>query len=1219
MRLLQVKKATRPSLDGMTKSKLAKGVFGSRRRSNVLFFSPLTLNLTAELRSLLVPLLCTTRAYTPISNYTSVPERRFEKVLHDAEEAQTLWAEKLPVGSVEEAVRWWLRFGNNPVVHAAGLPSQAPPGTTSSPFGFIEDYVGTNLITSTESHREESTRFWVHYFERRGGTQLRLYRRTASNHLGSARAEGEGFQDEADDPQTHWEQDTFFMEMAYLSERHLKFKGRTLAALEKAIWVTPQATVGDDVKKYLDFFDAQQQQRPPGFFLPLPIPSIWFYEGERREAWAKAYISIAQEAYQFFQSTLAKCQSLRPAALGIIATQWRRINEILVARHARQEAAGIMMVGSGSSASPASSGWCESELEREQRSVEEGIFDPEDMLDDSEAWKAEHEQVMALAAAPLTLEDGTPLCTLEDFWRHAIRREAFETLHVLTDDGLRGVAAASRSLLLQEMPYKEVLEQLVLSLEKGSVDIAAAVFQPQFNTAWCKWSYAKFGASSIAQHTHVARRRLLYHYAASAEEVASTAALYFSTKPLSSRLDYASPYGFRRSLAALCGAHGVERMRVLQRPLLTSSAYLALAEDQIRDVCRAAASDFGKARRQRDAALRRRVAHHPSGIPPLTNLQLFELGSELLEGGEESKPFREPFSPASLVQRDKIVSRWPLGGRKVLTYAWEELPALLKLRELRRAGPLTTERAAGLLRLQKSVRLEVTLWRQVGAEERANQRRAEEVEAARVEALRVASPSLMELHSYAVSLYDRWQGSSAALVPGEQDREAESEVESEQWQFVALLHDCLSLDEDGVAVVDLPMIRPGDPMKTPILPGTYRLRLRGFDSGLHSPFVPLGGSGSHPGLCAEAFTPAFEVFDAVSPILQPYTESSGVSAIPRADYMSVCRALREAGVSVSLRVEFEGGQGLTPAGDCPVERFRHLLEESSLGGWRESTTEFQREIEPRCEAFWSLFHPGSTEEEWASSRYEVLQEAVKTPQRDWWASDRVLRDSVPLGPAGPVPGLADSPDPMTAVAAHRYGVELCSLLPSIGRSHPPVKAEAPQESTLSAVCEVNGRGEIRRLEWESGETSPPKRSPAVVRETSLHLEKALDLALSAVTAAQDRHAVATMMKLGPLEKELQVMSFCGADGLEMGGKYARTYCYAVEKAKQAIADSTAAGRETIGVRDEEKERVSEGEHVDRFASTTHPEQRKTRFVPRTTLSGQNIEDPTPDQESTWGR
>lgn len=139
--------------------------------------------------------------------------------------------------------------------------------------------------------------------------------------------------------------------------------------------------------------------------------------------------------------------------------------------------------------------------------------------------------------------------------------------------------------------------------------------------------------------------------------------------------------------------------------------------------------------------------------------------------------------------------------------------------------------------------------------------------------------------------------------------------------------------------------------------------------------------------------------------------------------------------------------------------------------------------------------------------------------------------------------------------------------------------------------------------------------------TSSSLEEVLALTESAVHAAQDRHATLTMTKMGPLEREMQVQSFCGMDGLEMGGKYARTYCYAVEKAKQAIEEEYGvAGRAILGVREgDDKERVSDGMAVDRFASATHPEQRKTRFVPRTTMSGQNMEDPTPDQESTWGR
>jgi len=207
-------------------------------------------------------------------------------------------------------------------------------------------------------------------------------------------------------------------------------------------------------------------------------------------------------------------------------------------------------------------------------------------------------------------------------------------------------------------------------------------------------------------------------------------------------------------------------------------------------------------------------------------------------------------------------------------------------------------------------------------------------------------------------------------------------------------------------------------------------------------------------------------------------------------------------------------------------------------------------------------------------------------------------------------------------------------------------------TVVSAQCRINGRGEMESLHWWQVVSptssspffsssfpihsllmsSPPSSSSdatewnaekiaTTAATTSSSLEEVLLLTENAVQAAQDRHATLTMTKMGPLEREVQVQSFCGLDGLEMGGKYARTYCYAVEKAKQAIEEEYGvAGKAVLGVREgDDKERVSEGMAVDRFASSTHPEQRKTRFVPRTTMSGKNLEDPSPDQESTWGR
>lgn len=1496
------------------------------------------------------------RSYTPIFT-PSPPSKKFSD-LQCAEEVRTLWASPgvasggggknssanaaapsslstetplFPISSVEDAVRWWIRFGNNPIVHTC-LPSKSSHRSfaSRSPFAYVEDYVGTNLIPPLESAASpnglahassssvsspspaqiaESVQYWRGYFEYRSAARLRQARRTAIHHVGVASSSssshgdhdgrsratsskgrgmtageghpipvaGEGaptWVDEADQPHTRWDQDTVFKEWNYLAERHLKKKAKTLLPLEQYIWFPNAAADGAHgsgsctavteeeaaamASRFLSFLDATQEQRPP--YLPLPIPSAWFYEGETRERWATRYLPAATESYHYFQHVLApfvaKKDSVmdgQSALLQRLGSQLEKIHHVLIRRYHRQLTAYTeraekthtnAITDPSVIRSMALHQWCENELERFQRSIEEGELDPEDLLEeDAEAWKEEHQLLQALAEEPLylssaggdetTAERGRSISFL-DFWRHTVRREELETLHVLTDNGLRALGAAARATLLMEIPYEKVLSQLAASLREGTLDTRAAVFCPHFNSVWCKWHYAKFGGSSIAQHTHAAKRRLQFHYAASAEDVAATAALYYATKPMSSAVDYATPYTHRRSLTRLCGQYGVERMRAMQRPIITSAGYLAAAEEAIRVICIAAGVPFGKQRRAYDHNTRQIAIYGAQLLPPVTKVEIRDCVSELecteQEVEEALRQQNMGITSSVIVRRSHEERngagspssiRWPLGGKKAVLFDWPH-PATTALRLTREAGPYTADRVLLLDQLRRTGRIEVTLWRRTrGAEshstkdtegEEADEREGvaseqvntkhtspddriqtvEEVAAAWL----ASSPALREIYDYATKVCQRLHGTflrvedaqTYPLTPGHspaasfssssstaapsvtlpQDQEGGDEVEEVHWKFVALLEDNLPLQEEGVAIVQLPFTATHWEGEADILPteailgeggfglpaGQYRLRVRCFDQRLHPGGLSTASSistmgGSHAGLCSDGYSAPFEVYDAVMPVLEKYIkkdtkgaarkdgpsflptspafgrkeeERTKVAVFPGSALITICRALRKAGVEVPLQTEFEAGQVLTTENEVFADRFLSLLYESSRSRRKNTNTHWYhgsgaepedhlaitqyapagrlnktREIiEKRAEAHWRLFHPGATAAEWASARYDVITRAM-AGEREWWWNDRLLRDAAALSPEGMVPGLTDSADFISGAALHRYGVELCNLLTAIGHSYardppallpyyresydgplllsaPPsssstvagedekvgttaVASSVPAPEVVSAYCRVNGRGEIDALRWHQviGPaasassfssssstrsfflTSPPSTNAShhaveggvplstlptnETATTSSSLEEVLAFTHDALQAAQDRHATLTMAKLGPLEREVQVQSFCGVDGLEMGGKYARTYCYAVEKAKQAIEEEYGvAGRIIPGVREgEDKERVSDGMEVDRFASTTHPEQRLTRFVQRTTLSGQNLEDPTPDQESTWGR
>lgn len=1094
------------------------------------------------------------RRYTPI--YTPEPSTPFTfDQLHASEERETLWQSRPPVTSTEEGVMWWLRFGNHPVVSTMASPTCS--------FARIEDHIGTNLISSCEEHTAESTRYWLSYFTNRAARQMRWYRRTASRFVGvlSAASSDEGIKDEADMPRTKWSGDAAFMEMAFLAERHLKQKVHHLSQLERVLWYESEP------EAFLAFFDGLQQQSPP--HIPLPTPSHWFYEGEARKKWAEQYLPAAKASMQYFKSVLGETATAeqQQQLLQQMADQSRKIQEVQLARLRRQLAleGGDASAGAFADVSlpapdtPALQRWCESHLERCQRSIEEGELDVEDMQDSSEEWKQEHSQIAAIAS------EVVGKTTFKDFWLHTIRREELETLHVLTTDSLRDVAASALSRLLQLQSYQKVLEDLSTSIQRGRLDAKAYQFRPYMNMTWCCWHYAKFGGSSIAQHSIVASRRLLYHYAASMEDVAAIATLYYDTKPLSSLVDTSSPFAYRQSLSRLCGTYGVHRMRALQRPLFSSAAFIAEAEQHIHRVCQQAAVPFGLARRQQKQE-RQQLALQKGLVQPLTNVEVHPLLPELLEGEATEEEVR---TPLPLIDTSRQVQRWPAGGKMGVSFRLPESGA-----------ELTPHRRA-----------EVTLWRRSTPEERETVAKAAFDEKQAVQQLLDGSPALREVDQYAKTFFARVSGEAAAR----------SEGESTEWVFEGVLKENArpTPSPPSSVVVMMPFVKTE---------GTYRLRVRLHEDGDNVEKVP------QERLYREAFSAEFEVYDALSGALKPFTKvlPSGLEVIPSESWLACCRALREAGVEVPLHCEFEAGQVLTPAGEVAAQHFLTLLAKNVMasgeGEWR---TEAEASLLPSCRAHWDVWHPGATEEEWASARHDELTRAVMT-EREWWWKDALLLPS-----EQGIPGMSGGINTTNADSVMDYGMELTSLLTASSSSHdaptPVLLHEGNRPLIVTASATVNGCGEVRNLEFSTA------KSAYANADEGPQMDEVLAAALTAIRKAQDRHATLSMTKLAPVEKELQAVTFCGVDGMEMGGKYGRTWCRAMEMAKEALRTTQEAGRSVPDSENAESERRVEDTQVDRFASSTHPEQRKTRFVNRTTASGWNMEETTPDQESTWGR
>ncbi|KAG5504973.1 hypothetical protein JKF63_04420 [Porcisia hertigi] len=1186
-----------------------------------------------------------TRRYTPI--YTPDPATDHLGTLRNTDECRILWAQHIPVPSLSRAIELWLRFGNDPVVHTAALPppadraeGDAVPSSTS-PFAYVEDYMGSNMVTGTPEHVKESAELWSAYFEAKYVRRMRQSRRTSKQYVGVLGANGGGrgasdnsgassslanlFLDEADNPNTKWDADTFFRELAYLSERHLKTKVTNYLQIEKLLW---GGAAHPDT--FVPFFEAFQQQTITR--IPLPVPSIWVYEStEARRKWAERYLPACSAAHAFFQEKLRPYivdAAAQTKLLSDVADAYKEVHAILLERHARLVQAGVVPStwtggNAAAAAAAAEESWAANEVEKEQRRIDESVYDPEDLLDTTTEWATEHAKIEAILHRPLSSKGsagGTSYgFSLQDFWMHTERREALETVHVLESESLARVAVAARRRLYSETPLPDVLAGLEESVAKARLDLRAAVLKPHFNRVWCRMHYVKFGASSLVQHTHTASRQLLFHYAASTQEVAATAQMYYATKPLSSQLDYASPYTFRRSLAQHCSRYGVDMAHAAQQPLLLSAAHLAKAEGVMGRVVQQAAAPFG-VRRRAQCSARKAIAQRL--LNPVKSVQVTAPAPELLDGGADFfSILRDEKAPMAKVAGDAI-KVWPLGSRQTVSYDWTS-PALDKLR-LRRltCGTLTAEQAAQRDQLRQAGRLEISLWRRRTAEERQRVREEAQKEAADVQALIAETPVLEEVSAYATRLYAKLTREEAEKpLPSSSDAASTPQAldeSGEEWSFAVMLDDNVPLSETQSVEVFLPYV---DAAGRRLPNGEYRVMVRAVDRELNPT--------DHPTLMSDGVSAPFTVLDALPQLYMQYTQrqhTASTTAEPLlegdmagSDLMPFCAFLREAGLQVSLSAEFAMGQSLDKSGNVSMAELAAVLRSTKhhRSQSEHGITDAQRSIEPLCRLHWSFYHPGATEQEWAAVRRRVLQRAMEE-ERDWWMPDPMLEVSDIRTDNASATSFSFSAYPAVA----RYGTELCSVLPSHSSSHleynltppsPVLKAAASSTGAqVRAECTVDGTGAITSLHYG-----------APISAADVTVEDALRAAMEAIQVAQMRHSTLSMVKLGAFEKQAQAMLFCGIHGLEFGGKYGRTYAYAFNKAKREMIETAEAGyAASLQAADSEKLRQSDQEQtstaVDRFASQTNPEQRLTRFSPRTTLSSYSMENMTPGQTSTWG-
>lgn len=1068
------------------------------------------------------------RRYTPI--WTEAPPSDALGVIRVRDEAAAVAPPTSVIADVPSAAYHWLRWGLDPVVDTQL--------ERTSTFSGVEDYCGTNLVApSTKQHFTESLQFWSDYFEKRTLAAMRQSRRTAVNHVGSL-AGPDTIVDEADRPETTWGQDTFFKEVAFLSEKILKMKVDNLEAFERALRQS-------DAAAFLQFHEVFTTQTQTG--IPLPSSSVWVLEGEQKKAWVDRYKKAEAAAISFFDAKLTPALALKQNGWKDISKQ---VADVFVAvaavrakRLARQEAAGIRKPWAQCDASQRQA-VAENDARIRERSFIDGELDSEDHLDKSEDWLNEQAEITKLLQTPIA-DLGF---TAEELWTHTIRLEEILTEHVYLDPRQHKVTTAAFVNLYDGGATPVTIAQnLAESIANSTFDTRSQVLIPQTNELWCKLHWAKYAGSMIVQHSPTAKRQLHYHHFDSPRLVAAAAALYYQSKPLSSSLDYASPYKYRKSVVSLATKFGVESMHAVQRPTMGAAKHLETTEDAFRALVRECVKPYGALRRSEAAA---KHASKQSQVPPIKN-----------------------FTVQSVDDPRQPEKRWALGSKRTVEIEWQPMPVAEHKRNPGTGADAILKEAS----LSRQGVFQIALMARRDPKQRAAKIQADLAAGAKtVEAIRKALPQLAPVvEAKAIETINRVLQRSASLTQEQGAAALADEIQrlsgpDGEWEFVAALDDCHPLVADGKTIdVYLPYLAPI--VNQPLTRGIYRLRVRGYS---HSE-NPTHDSA----LASEGFCSPFEVFDDLPRLCQEYfklAKPDDVAALQRVDgahLVPLCDFLRKHHMHIPTAFEFEVGQNLSPKGEIYfvdfVQRLRDAGKEFFVPS-RDRYTEAQLAMESKIRSTWSLSHPGATDDEWFAARFFELQRAFEA-EKDWWVSDDML-DEQQLSSE-------------TQLSTLRYCDDVCSVLSADGSS-----IDGKASATYS------GSGTVRNLTFASGQ------------DTSV--QSAVKSIQSAIEAAHTRYCILAAAKTGRVERASRRVSFLEGQCMEFGLRHGRTYAYAFDKARSAVLEKSER-RTTIEDLIREKE-------VDRFASASHPEQRKRQFAPRMALGNLPLDEVDPTRQSNWG-
>lgn len=1109
---------------------------------------------------------CGVRGYVPIFSPDAPSD--FMEGPRMQDQMSLLWGAEAPsVASVDEGVRYLRQVGINPILQ------ELPAGDVSIISRYAEDHSGANLAyPANKAHFSESLAYWTRVYEAKYSNTMRLFRRTASQHVGSLNGK-DVLVDEADAASTKWADDTYFRELSFLANNFLKEHCSSMEELEiKLRDASPEA-----YHAFMSMFRYQTLT-----MIPLPSPSSWYYEGDALKAWIEKWKPLQAEA---IQGTVSKMQAAaggwKEVAVSL-ADQFAKIYAVVQEREARQHAAGIVKPFGEMNDNERIAHFTKVVQDRHDNLVK-GDFEG-DTLDASDDCLQEQTKIAELLAEPLPGLD----FTAEDFVKHVLAPQAIEFEHLVTAHSFKVLQGRALAVIRTTTTPEKFYADIVDSIRNSTVDPKNGSFIPHMNDTWCKLNWVKFGASSIVHHTAAARRELLFHHA-TLKGVKASATLFYKLLPLSSSLDYRTPYTFRKSYVACCADYGVS---VTQDQHASSTAPLVMAgsADVVASkVVHHVKATFGASRRSTYAEKRKaRKGFLPDTAEKARVLPLNAADDEASSARDEQQ--------------------WALGSARSVSFKYDS-PHITRLRQ----NPLLgLDKILSEVEGTRKVGIEVALVRRVSKE------RAESLKAASASAstelgqVVSGSSQLSLLRSQTVQFCQQLTGrgdvSADLTTPVPTPQEGE-------WEFVTMLNDNAHPQVDETTIdVTMPFCIHELESAPLITRGEYALRLRFFDNTENVAHIPTN--------CTEAITAPFELFNGVPEVLSravPATDKAAVATIMAGRFpegsatptisgkklIPVCAALRDAGIEVPLDVEFSAGQWLTPKGEVPLPVLLGMLTRNGKytpmglnGQVRPKSvtdvglTQKQLEVEPELKRYYaSAVLPGMSDEEWAGIRRYALEDALST-EAEWWRCDNWTH----------APMTAD-----TQASRTKFVREVCTVLAarnSVGEIHPrKIAATAAKERTadpFGASVSLNGDGTLGELSLNA----------SLVRGSDASLQGVLDAIKDSVDDARLRLNALAGAKRAHVQRHHLISCVRDANSTVLGGKYASTTQFALETALRELRHEGSSA--TIeGMRRDLKP-------VDRFASSDNYEQRKNMWDQGVNYAQQPSDELRPDAASQWG-